>query len=105
MPGRYFQDTNIVYAFVYAFDSGARTKSRRAAELIREAVASRRGIISCQVVQEFFNVALGRFAEPMSHADAEQYLTAVFRPMLALHSSVALYQDAGDKSSLQIELV
>jgi predicted nucleic acid-binding protein len=91
MPGRYFLDTNI---FVYSFDVVARAKSRRATELIREAVASRRGIVSYQVVQEFFNVALRKFAEPMSHADAEQYLTTVFRPLLALHSSVALYQEA-----------
>lgn len=91
MPGRFFLDTNV---FVYSFDSGARAKSRRATELVREAVATRRGIVSYQVVQEFFNVALRRFAEPMSHADAEQYLTTVFRPLLAPHSSVALYQEA-----------
>jgi|SRR6267142_2205436 len=91
MPGRYFLDTNI---FVYSFDSAARGKSRRATELIREAVASRRGIISYQVVQEFFNVALRRFAEPMLHADAEQYLTTVFRPLLAQHSLLSLYQEA-----------
>lgn len=91
MPGRYFLDTNV---FVYSFDSAAREKSRRATTLIREAVATRRGIVSYQVVQEFFNVALKRFAQPMSHADAEQYLGTVFRPLLALHSSVALYQEA-----------
>src|SRR5258707_11515681 len=91
MPGRYFLDTNI---FVYSFDTEARAKSRRATELVREAVATRRGIVSYQVVQEFFNVALRRFAEPMSYADAEQYLGTVFRPLLALHSSVALYQEA-----------
>ncbi len=91
MPGRYFLDTSI---FVNSFDETARTKSRRAMELIREAVASRRGIVSYQVVQEFFNVALRKFAEPMLHADAEQYLTIVFRPLLALHSSVPMYQEA-----------
>jgi len=91
MPGRYFLDTNI---FVYSFDADARAKCRRATELIREAVDSRRGIVSYQVVQEFFNVAFRRFAEPMLHEDAEQYLTTVFRPLLALHSSVALYQEA-----------
>jgi predicted nucleic acid-binding protein len=91
MPGRYFLDTNI---FVYSFDPEARTKSRRATELIREAVASRRGIVSYQVVQEFFNVAFRRFEEPMSHMEAEQYLGTVFRPLLAVHSSVALFQEA-----------
>jgi predicted nucleic acid-binding protein len=30
----------------------------------------------------------------MSVADAEQYLITVFRPLLAIHSSAALYVDA-----------
>lgn len=50
--------------------------------------------MSFQVVQEFFNVALRRFAEPMTHADAEQYLSTTFRPILAMHSSQALYEEA-----------
>jgi predicted nucleic acid-binding protein len=91
MPGRYFLDANIL---VYSFDTEARAKLRRATELIREAVASRRGIVSCQVVQEFFNLAFRRFAEPMSQMEAEQYLGTVFGPLLAVDSSVALYQEA-----------
>jgi len=46
------------------------------------------------VVQEFFNVALRRFAKPMSSLDAEQYLSTTFRPLLAVHSSPALYGEA-----------
>ena len=91
MPGRYFLDTNI---FVYSFDASAPEKSRRSTELIREAVATRLGIVSYQVVQEFFNVAFRRFAEPMSQSDAEQYLGTVFRPLMAVQSSVMLYQEA-----------
>ena len=52
------------------------------------------GIVSYQVVQEFFNVALRRFAAPMSVAEAEQYLITVFRPLLAIHSSPSLYVEA-----------
>jgi predicted nucleic acid-binding protein len=52
------------------------------------------GIVSYQVVQEFFNVAFRRFAHPMSVAEAEQYLITVFRPLLAIHSSPALYVEA-----------
>jgi predicted nucleic acid-binding protein len=62
--------------------------------LIREALASQKGAISYQVVQEFFNVALRRFARPMRAPEAEQYLRAVFGPLLAVHSSVALYAEA-----------
>jgi predicted nucleic acid-binding protein len=46
------------------------------------------------VVQEFFNVALKRFSQPMQTMDAEQYLSTVFRPLLGVHSSQALYVEA-----------
>jgi len=45
-------------------------------------------------VQEFFNVALRRFAQPLTVAEAEQYLGTVFRPLLTVHSSQALYAEA-----------
>jgi predicted nucleic acid-binding protein len=91
MNGRFFLDTNV---FVYSFDTTAPAKARRARELIRRAVATGKGIVSFQVAQEFFNVALRRFAQPMTVAEAEQYLTTVFRPLMAVHSSQALYAEA-----------
>jgi predicted nucleic acid-binding protein len=91
MSDRFFLDTNI---FVYSFDQSAVAKSQRAAQLIREALTTQKGIISYQVVQEFFNVALRRFSQPMQSADVEQYLSTVFRPLLAVHSSLALYAEA-----------
>ena len=91
MSDRFFLDTNI---FVYSFDQSAAVKARKAAQLIREALTTQKGIISYQVVQEFFNVALRRFSQPMQAADAEQYLSTVFRPLLGVHSSQALYVEA-----------
>jgi len=91
MNGRFFLDTNV---FVHSFDTSAPAKARRALELIRRAVETRKGIVSYQVVQEFFNVALRRFAKPMTLADAKQYLATVFRPLMAIHSSQALYGEA-----------
>jgi predicted nucleic acid-binding protein len=88
MSDRFFLDTNI---FVYSFDRGAGAKSRRATQLIRMALNTQKGIISYQVVQEFFNVALQRFAQPMKVDEAEQYYSAVLRPLLGIHSSQALY--------------
>jgi predicted nucleic acid-binding protein len=80
--------------FVYVFDTTAPAKARKAARLVRDAVDTGTGIVSYQVVQEFFNVAFRRFAHPMSVAEAEQYLITVFRPLLAIHSSPALYVEA-----------
>lgn len=91
MNGRFFLDTNV---FVYSFDASAPAKARRATELIRRAVATGKGIVSYQVVQEFFNVALRRFAQPMTVAEAERYLATVFRPLLAVHASQSLYLEA-----------
>ena len=91
MSDRFFLDTNI---FVYTFDKAAPAEAQKATELIRKAIATQKGIVSFQVVQEFFNVALRRFAQPMKPADAEQYLATVFRPLLAIHSSQALYSEA-----------
>jgi predicted nucleic acid-binding protein len=91
MSVKYFLDTNI---FVYSFDKSAATKARTSSQLIRQAVATRTGIVSFQVVQEFLNVALRRFSQPMTIAEAEQYLSMVFRPLLTVHSSQALYSEA-----------
>jgi predicted nucleic acid-binding protein len=91
MSGRFFLDTNV---FVYSFDANSPTKASQARKLIRSATETHAGIISYQVVQEFFNVALRRFARPMSAADAEQYLSTTFRPLLSVHSSPALYGEA-----------
>ncbi|MGH9503748.1 MAG: PIN domain-containing protein [Terriglobales bacterium] len=91
MSGRFFLDTNI---FAYTFDAKSPAKARRAAQLVRQAVDSGQGVVSYQVVQEFFNVAFRRFQQPMTVAEAEQYLITVFRPLLAVHSSPALYVEA-----------
>lgn len=90
MPARFFLDTNI---FVYMFDANSQ-KRKTALQLIRRAADTGEGIISYQVVQEFFNVALRRFTHPMSVAESEQYLITVFRPLLAVHSSPGLYLEA-----------
>jgi predicted nucleic acid-binding protein len=91
MSGRFFLDTNI---FVYSFDEAAPAKAERAAELIRDGIETRAGIVSYQVVQEFFSVAFKRFVRPMSPFAAEEFLGTVFRPLLAVHSSPALFVSA-----------
>jgi predicted nucleic acid-binding protein len=90
MNARFFLDTNI---FVYSFDKSSAAKQGRATKLIREAVATRKGMVSYQVVQEFLNVALRRFIQPLTVEEAQQYLGTVFRPLLAVQSSHALYAE------------
>jgi predicted nucleic acid-binding protein len=91
MSVRFFLDTSV---FLHSFDRRVPQKAQRASQLIRRAVTERAGVVSYQVVQEFFNVAYRRFEVPLSPSDGEQYLTTVFQPLLAVDSSVALYLEA-----------
>jgi predicted nucleic acid-binding protein len=91
MRGKFFLDTNV---FVYSFDDRTPAKQKRASELIRSGLEERRGVISFQVVQEFFSVAFGKFPQPMKITGAQYYLASVFRPLLIVHSSEALYSES-----------
>src|SRR6516164_8572219 len=91
MSDRFFLDTNV---FVYEVDPRDPKKNLRASELIDNAVSSKRGAVSYQVVQEFFNIALTRFAKPFSVGEAEDYLALTFKPILAVHSSPRLFLEA-----------
>lgn len=91
MNDRFFLDTNV---FVYELSGGVAAKQVIAARLVDHALESGKGIVSFQVVQEFFSVAFRRFAPPMSPAEAEQVLALTFRPLLAIHSSYSLYERA-----------
>jgi|SRR5690242_3250364 len=91
MNDRFFLDTNL---FVYSLEESEPRKSARARELIRHAIVTGKGVVSYQVVQEFLNVALRRFSTPLLPFDAEHYVSTVFRPLLAVHSSISLYVEA-----------
>lgn len=54
MTDRFFLDTNVL---VYADDLDAGDKNRIAREVLREALTSRRGVLSTQVLQEFYVVS------------------------------------------------
>src|SRR3989442_16006679 len=87
---RFFLDTNIL---VYSVDLEAPGKQRVASELVRSAVGSGKGMISYQVVQEFFSVVL-RFKSPMHVEDAERFLATTLRSLLRMHSSYSLFVSA-----------
>ena len=57
MTGRRFLDTNVA---VYAYDSSAGAKQATAQQVLREAAASREGVISVQVLGEFFHATVTR---------------------------------------------
>ena len=91
MSDRFFLDTNI---FVYSLAGIPGVKKDRSFELVRSAISSGKGVVSFQVVQEFFSVAFRRFTPRMTFAEAEQYLATTLQPLLVVHSSCSLYMEA-----------
>lgn len=91
MSAEFFLDTNIL---VYSFDAAAPAKRETARALFRRALAGDSGVISTQVIQEFLNVALGKFAKPFTTAEAQRYLETVLTPLCAVFPSLDLYKQA-----------
>jgi predicted nucleic acid-binding protein len=89
MSGKAFLDTNI---FVYSFDRTDRRKANAALQLIRDHAVRGNGVISFQVVQEFFSVAFKHGT--MTPEEGESYLMTVLRPFLSVQSSISLYSVA-----------
>jgi predicted nucleic acid-binding protein len=73
MKDKIFLDTNI---FVYAMDSTPEMSLKRdtARRLIREHIENESGVISLQVIQEFYQVATKKIATPISTEDALQFI-------------------------------
>jgi predicted nucleic acid-binding protein len=93
MSDRVFLDTNI---FVYAVDEPTNPKSAIADRLIADGLGMQNAVVSYQVVQEFLNVVLTKFARPMPAEQAARYMTTVFRGLHMIHSSLGLFSDAMD---------
>ncbi len=87
----FFLDTNVL---IYTFDDRAPDKRDRARTLVSQALSTRQGLISYQVVQEFLNVATRKFERPMTRRDAAEYLDRVLAPLCEVHSSIDSYRTA-----------
>ena len=73
MKGKVFLDTNI---FVYSIDSSAEQKEKRnvARKLVKTHIREESGVISIQVIQEFFQVATTKIRTPISVEDALEFM-------------------------------
>lgn len=65
MTVRCFVDSNV---FVYADDRSAGVKRDRARDLIREVMGARTGVLSLQVLQEYFAVSTKKLGVPAAAA-------------------------------------
>jgi len=69
-------------------------EDRAGAGKVRDALLTRRGIVSTQIVQEFLNVALHKFKCPMTVSDAQAYLKAVLIPLCQQYPTGTFYDRA-----------
>lgn len=94
MPGRTFLDTNIL---VYAQDTGAPAKLRTSREIIAELARSVDGVISTQVMQEFYVATTTKLGiAPL----AAKGILKTFSVFEVVQVSPALIQEAVDCSIL-----
>ena len=94
MPGKVFLDTNIL---LYAQDADAAPKRRRGRDVIEGLAQSGDGVISTQVMQEFYVAATRKLGLPSLAAKAVLKTLAVFE---VVQVSPALIQEAIDCSIL-----
>ena len=73
MSGKTFVDTNIL---LYAHDSEAGEKRQKAAQHLQELWISGHGVLSVQVLQEFFVNATRKLAKPVLVAAAREIVRA-----------------------------
>lgn len=73
MSGRTFVDTNIL---IYAHDQDAGIKQEIARELLRSLWEERSGVLSTQVLQEFYVNATRKIRTPLSRTDARAVVDA-----------------------------
>ncbi len=89
MSVRSFLDTNI---FIYSFADDEPAKQSNARQLIARGLREGNAIISFQVIQEFLNVALHKFAAPLTAEDCRDYLEAVLSPLCQVNPDPDFYR-------------
>jgi predicted nucleic acid-binding protein len=91
MSGRFFLDTNLL---VYAIDPAERDKQKIAIKWLAAAHSTGEGIISYQIVQEWFNVVLRKAAVRLNPDEAVSVYRTLIEPLWQVHSSRELLDTA-----------
>lgn len=73
MKDKIFLDTNI---FIYSIDASPDQKNKRdiARQIVREQIRKDSGVVSIQVLQEFYQVSTHKIQVPLSTEEALEYL-------------------------------
>ena len=89
-PGRTFVDTNVL---VYAHDADETEKQPIARAALEKLWADRSGVISTQVLQEFYVVATRKFKPPMRKSEAREIVT-LYASWSVIQVDIGLILDA-----------
>jgi len=76
MPARALVDTNVL---IYAYDRTDPTKQARAFEVLDHLTTTGQGLLSAQVLAEFFWVATTKLVDPLRPAEAEQQVQSYLK--------------------------
>ena len=87
-----FVDTNVL---AYAHDASEATRQPVAQRVLAELWGARTGVLSTQVLEEFYVVATRKFAPPMSRREARQ-LVGAYAQWLLVQVDVALILAASE---------
>ena len=88
---KFFIDTNL---FVYLFSKKEPAKQTVAKNIISLAYQTRKGVISYQVIQEFCNVALKKFENPMKLEDCKKFINNFLFPICTVYPGNDLFNTA-----------
>src|SRR5881396_1360790 len=88
-----FLDSNV---FVYLLDAANPQKSATARRLVAEALGSKDGRISFQVIQETLSVLTRKFQRTVTRDDVRQMLDQVLVPLWRVMPTQGLYERALD---------
>ena len=88
--GRTFVDTNVL---LYAHDASETDKQPIARALLEDLWADRSGVLSTQVLQEFYVLATRKFTPPMRRSEARE-LVALYATWPVVQVDVELILDA-----------
>jgi predicted nucleic acid-binding protein len=89
MTGKQFVDTNIL---VYAHDANAKRKHEIARDLIGALWESGSGVISTQVLQEFYVNVVRKTARPLKPKEAQRFISSYLHWDVVVNSGDSIVQ-------------
>jgi predicted nucleic acid-binding protein len=92
MNDKYFLDTNIL---VYLVDQSS-SNQKVSQHIVLNALRSGNGIISSQVIQEFLNLATGKFFIKFKSTDITNFLNEILFPLCLVYPDFELFESALD---------